>query len=145
MLSYEYRRLGDFTYHVLERPSEIREVLTRWILPEMQADHDEDPSQPWTVEWLHQAPGLSFSLQLIPLSVIQSRANLMAFETEHYSFRRSLERRADEREQALLRGVSTEPLWVRRQGWELMDGYTRFTVFTRHQQQLVYAYVGEVE
>lgn len=145
MLSYEYRRLGAFTYHVLESPSEIGELFTRWILPEMQADHLEDPNQPWTVEWLQQAPTLTYSLHIVPLSVIQPRTDLMAFETEHYSFRRSLERRADEREEALLRGVSTEPLWVKRQGWVLMDGYTRFTVFTRHHQELVYAYVGEVE
>ncbi|MGE5674961.1 MAG: hypothetical protein ACM3XM_13980 [Mycobacterium leprae] len=145
MFDYQYRRLGSFTYHVLENPSEIAELFARWILPEMQTDHSEDPSQQWTVEWLEQAPHLTYTLQAIPLSVIRPRADLMAFETEQYSFRRSLERRADEREQAFLRGVSAEPLWVKREGWELMDGYTRFTVFTRHRQELVYAYVGEVE
>lgn len=97
------------------------------------------------MEWLQQAPFLTFTLQVIPLAVIQPRGDLMSFETEHYSFRRSLGRRANEREQALLRGVSVEPVWVKRQGRELMDGYTRYTVFHRHHQELVYAYVGEVE
>lgn len=109
MLRFEYQRLGDFTYHVLDNPNSIRTLLTRWIVPEWEADHQEDPDQEWTVEWLQQAPFLVFKLAAIPLADIQPRTDLMSFETAHYSFRGSLERRANEREQAMLRGVSIEP------------------------------------
>jgi len=145
MTEFTYRRLGNFTYHVLTEPVMIRSVLTRWILPEIQMDHQEDPGQPWTVEWLERAPLLAFKLAAIPLALIQPRADLMSYETPTYCFRRSLHRRADEREQAMLRGVSIEPLCVMKEGYELMDGYTRYSVLKRYAQELVYAYVGEVE
>jgi hypothetical protein len=57
-------------------------------------------------------------------------------------FRRSLEERADEREESMLRGVSIEPLLLEHAGLELMDGYTRYTVLLRHRQEQAYAYVG---
>lgn len=83
--SFEYRRLGDLTYHV-------------------------------------------------------PRADLTGVE----DFQISLKERADEREEAMLRGVSIEPLLVNRNGLELMDGYTRYIVLKRYQQRDVYAYIGSI-
>ena len=45
----------------------------------------------------------------------------------------------------MLRGVSIEPLLVNRNGFELMDGYTRYTVLKRYEQEEVYAYLGEIK
>jgi hypothetical protein len=59
-----------------------------------------------------------------------------------FDFRRSLEQRADEREESMLRGVSIEPLLVDGSSFELMDGYTRYVVLKRHGQETAYAYVG---
>ena len=59
-------------------------------------------------------------------------------------FQTSLKERADEREESMLRGVSIEPLLVNRDGFELMDGYTRYTVLKRYEQKEVYAYLGTV-
>jgi len=60
------------------------------------------------------------------------------------AFQISLKERADEREESMLRGVSIEALLVNRNGLELMDGYTRYTVLKWHGQKEVYAYVGTV-
>jgi hypothetical protein len=51
----------------------------------------------------------------------------------------------------MLRGVSIEPLLihrtaslVNRNGFELMDAYTRYTVLKRYSQKDIYAYAGSV-
>jgi hypothetical protein len=55
-----------------------------------------------------------------------------------------LRQRAEEREESILRGVSIEPLLINRDGFELMDGYTRYMVLKKYNQHEVYAYVGTI-
>jgi hypothetical protein len=87
---------------------------------------------------LHQ---MDFALEIIKLDDICPNADLMGVE----DFQTSLKERADEREWAILRGVSIEPLLINRDGFELMDGYTRYTVLKRYEQKEVYAYIGEMK
>jgi hypothetical protein len=83
-------------------------------------------------------PEMEFTLQVIRLGDICPNADLWSL-TE---FQTGLQERAEERELSMLRGVSIEPLLVNCNGFELMDGYTRYTVLQRYQQNEVYAYVG---
>lgn len=136
--SFEYRKLGDFTYNVLSDPTEIKTYLMKWIMREWELDHDEAPHEHWTVTWMEILPRMEFSLQVIQLGDIRPNADLMSVK----DFQHSLEERANEREEAMMRGVSIEPLLVNGNGFELMDGYTRYMVLKRHQQQEVYTYVG---
>jgi len=117
----------------------------KWIMHEWELDHDEAPEEHWTVKWMNVLPQMDFKLEIISLDDIYPNEDLMSVET----FQISLQERAAEREVALLRGVSSEPLLihrtaslVNRDGFELMDGYTRYTVLKRYQQKEVYAYVG---
>ena len=104
------------------------------------SDHSESPDEHWTVAWMNALPRMDFTLQIIRLDDICLNADLMSVE----EFQRSLKERADEREESVLRGISIEPLLVNQDGWELMDGYTRYTVLKRYKQQEVYVYVGHV-
>lgn len=135
---FEYRKLGNFTYHVLSEPGEIRAYLVKWIMREWEFDRNEAPDEHWTVIWMEMLPNMEFTLEMIRLDDICPNADLMSVE----DFQRSLEERADEREESMLRGVSIEPLLVNRDRFELMDGYTRYTVLKRYGQKEVYAYVG---
>ena len=135
---FEYRRLGDFTYHVLTDPKEIRTHLMKWILPEWELDHRDAPHEHWTVEWMQALPHLEFDLAIVRLEDIRLHPDLMSVE----EFKTSLEERADEREESMLRGVSIEPLLVNQQNYQLMDGYTRYTVLKRYNQPKVLAYLG---
>ena len=136
--SFEYRKLGDFTYHILSSPTQIKTYLMKWIMREWELDHNEAPEEHWTVEWMNVLPKMQFVLEVINLDDICPNADLMSVE----DFQISLKERADEREEAMLRGVSIEPLLVNRNGFELMDGYTRYMVLKRYSQKEVYAYVG---
>ena len=137
---FEYRRLGKFTYNVLTDPLTIKAYLTKWIMKEWESDHKQMPDEHWTVEWMTVFPKMEFALEVLPLDDIHPNADLFSVE----DFQRSLKERADEREEAMLRGVSIEALLVNRNGLELMDGYTRYTVLKWHGQKEVYAYVGTV-
>ena len=135
---FQYLRLGDFTYHILIEPQDIKSHLMKWILREWEFDHHEAPHEPWTVEWMQVLPTLDFELAVVPLEDVRPHPGLMSVE----AFRISLQERADEREDAVLRGVSIEPLLVNRDGFQLMDGYTRYMLLERFKQKDVFAYVG---
>lgn len=135
---FEYRKLGDFTYNILSDPGEIKSYLLKWIMSEWESDHREAPEEHWTVAWMEALPKMEFTLQVIRLEDICPNADLWNVE----EFQTSLRERADEREESILRGISIEPLLVNRQGFELMDGYTRYLVLKRYEQKEVYAYMG---
>ena len=135
---FEYITLGGFAYHVLRDPVRIKAHLMKWIMREWESDHATAPAEHWTVEWMSLLPKLQFSLELVKLENIQLHPDLMSVP----EFITSLWERADEREESILRGVSSEPLLVNQDGFQLMDGYTRYMVFKKHEQHEVYAYVG---
>lgn len=138
--SFEYRKLGGFTYHVLSDPNEIKSFLMKWIMHEWELDHREAPEEHWTVAWMEALPNMEFALEIICLNNICPNPDLMSVK----EFQQSLKERADEREESVLRGISIEPLLVNRNGFELMDGYTRYMVLKRFKQQEVYAYLGSI-
>lgn len=138
---FEYRKLGDFTYHILVDPNEIKTYVMKWIMREWEIDHNEAPDEHWTVSWMEALPNMEFALEIIRLADILPNADLMNVA----DFQRSLRERADEREESILRGISIEPLLVNRHGFELMDGYTRYTVLKRYRQKEAYAYIGVIQ
>ena len=113
----------------------------KWSMREWESDHNEAPDEHWTVEWMGVLPKMDFSLEIIPLAKIEHHPDLMSQE----KFQIELKERVDEREEAVLRGVSIAPLLVNRAGFELMDGYTRYMLLKKYDQTEVYAYMGTVQ
>ncbi len=140
MFPFEYHKLGSFTYNVLSDPVDIKAYLIKWIMREWEIDHNEAPNEHWTVTWMNVLPKMEFMLEIINLENIHPHPDLMSIE----EFISDLEERADEREESMLRGVSIEPLLVNRNSFELMDGYTRYTVLKRYNQKEAYTYVGTI-
>ena len=140
MFPFEYRKLGDFTYHILSDPAEIKAYLMKWIMSEWESDHNQAPDEHWTVQWMTALPKMEFALEIIRLDDICPNVDLISVE----EFQSSLKERADEREESILRGISIEPLLVNRNGFELMDGYARYTVLKRYNQVEIYAYLGSL-
>ena len=137
---FEYRPLGKFTYNILTDPLTIKAYLTKWIMKEWESDHNKAPDEHWTVEWMRVFPKMEFTLEVVQLEDIRPNADLFRVE----EFQNGLKERADDREESMLRGVSIEALLVNRNGFELMDGYTRYTVLNWHEQKDTYAYVGTI-
>ena len=141
LFPFEYRKLGNFTYHVISDPTKIKSFLLKWIMREWEFDHNQAPEEHWTVKWMNTLPQMDFALEIINLDDINPNVDLMSGE----DFQKSLQERADEREESILRGISIEPLLINRDGFELMDGYTRYMVLKRYKQKEVFAYVGEMK
>ena len=139
--SFEYIKLGGFTYHVLRDPVTIKAYLMKWVMREWEIDHNIAPAEHWTVAWMNILPTMEFTLEVIDLDSINPHPDLMSTP----EFILSLQERADEREESVLRGVSIEPLLINRDGFQLMDGYTRYTVLKRQKQKEVYAYAGSIK
>jgi hypothetical protein len=138
---WEYLKLGDFTFNVL--PSlQIKPFLLEYLKKEWEIDHSEFPDQDWTIEWLDLLSKMEFTLEIVRLEEIRLRQELMSYRSDTYDFMVSLRGRADERKGSFLRGVSLEPLVVKGDNMELMDGYTRYIVLKEYQQENVYAYLG---
>ena len=138
---FDYRPLGDFTYHVLTDPAMIKAFLMKWIMREWESDHDLAPEEHWTVKWMKTLPQMEFRLEIIPLEEICPNPDLWGVDI----FQRELKERADDRQESILRGISIEPLLVNKNGFELMDGYTRYVVLKRFEQKEVFAYIGSTE
>ncbi len=138
---FDYRKLGDFTYHTISNPDHIKTHLMKWSMWEWESDYSKAPDEHWTVTWMNVLPRMDFKLEILALQDIQPNRDLWSVEQFHVE----LEERAQEREEAVLRGVSIAPLLVNRNGFELMDGYTRYVLLQRYQQKEVYAYVGTVQ
>jgi len=136
--SLQYIQLGDFTYHVLTDPADIRSHLMKWIMREWESDYNAAPDEHWTVAWMNLLPRMTFQLEIVKLEDIHPNADLISVA----QFLVELKERADDREESFLRGGSVEPLLINRNGFELMDGYTRYTVLKRYEQKEVYAYIG---
>ena len=64
---FEYRMLGDFTYHVLHEPGEIKSYLMKWIMREWEDDHNQAPEEHWTVNWMEALYPFTVQVILLPL------------------------------------------------------------------------------
>ena len=141
---WEYRKLGDFTYNVLPE-LQIKSFLMEYLKQEWEIDFTEFPDQHCTVEWLDLLARMEFTLEIIRLEEVRLRQELMNYRSDTYDFMASLRKRADERRESFLRGVSIEPLVVNGDNMELMDGYTRYVVLKEYRQESIYAYVGRID
>ena len=135
---FHYVRLGYFTYNLLRDPHEIKSHLMKWIMQEWESDYRKDPNEHWSFEWMQVLPRMEFELVSLPLTDIRPHPYLWGLE----HFQAELKERADDREESLLRGMSIEPLLLNHNGLQLMDGYTRYVVLKRYEQNEVFAYVG---
>ena len=139
---FSYKNLGNFTYHIIKDKDKIKLVLLKWLGKEWKLDHEEFPDQPWTIEWLKLLPEMNYMLMTLDLEKINLREDLMKYKTDNYNFLEELNLRADEMEESVLQGSSIGPLIIKNNGFELMDGYSRYMILKKHQQKKVYAYVG---
>jgi hypothetical protein len=138
---WNYIALEGITYNTLPK-HQIETFMSEWIAKEWRIDHSLFPDQPWTIEWLNLLPKMQFQLEKVELDNIRPRKDLMNYHSETDNFMESLRERAIEREESVLRGVSIEPVIINSENFELMDGYTRYTVLQNLGKRTAYAYLG---
>ena len=142
--SWEYRRLGDATYHIVPQ-QQNKPFVMQWVKREWELDLAALPDQPWTAQWLALLPDMEFALEILRMDGIRLRSDLLHHKTETYDSMPGLRARTEERQESLPHSVSAGPLLVNRAGLALMDAYTRYMVMRKLHQHEVYAYVGTVD
>ncbi|MHA2184624.1 MAG: hypothetical protein ACXAAI_06435 [Promethearchaeota archaeon] len=88
---------------------------------------------------------MKFELKKINLDSVNLRKDLMDYKTKTYNFQNELNDRVVDMEESILRGSSIEPLIVNGENMELMDGYTRYKILKKYDQERAYAYVGTLK
>jgi len=139
---FRYKKLGKFTYHIIRNKNQIKLFLLNWIGQEWLQDNVEFPDQQWTIDWSDLLPEMEFKLLIVELNKINLREDLMNYQTVGYNFLEELNNRVAEMEESVLQGSSIGPLLIKNEGFELMDGYTRYHILMKHQQKKTYAYIG---
>ena len=140
---FTYKKFGGFTYNIIENQEDIKPFLLKWIGKEWRQDMAEFPDQSWSVEWMDLLLGMNFYLVKLDINKIMLRPELMTYKNDSYNFVEELQGRAEEMEESILRGSSIEPLLVNGKNMELMDGYTRYTILKKHNEENIYVYLGK--
>ena len=88
---------------------------------------------------------MKFKLLVVDLDEINLRQDLMNYTSNSYNFLGKLNLRVEEIEESILQGSSIGPLVINKENVELMDGYTRYMILKKHEQQKTFAYLGLIE
>jgi len=139
---FVYKKLSGFTYNIIKDKKKIRPFLLKWLGREWRIDHKERPDQIWTIKWLKDLRKMQFDLRIVDINKIKLRKDLMNYKKGRYIFRDELKDRCADRLESIQRGVSIEPLVVRKKDMQLMDGYSRFSVLKKLGAKKVYVYMG---
>lgn len=141
-VKFNYKKLGRFTYHIINNKNDITPFISKWLKKEWDIDIKEFPEQQWTINWLNLLPFMKFKLDIVEMDKIKLHEDLMQYESESYNFLKSLQTRAEEMEIAIIQGSSIAPLIINKENMELMDGYTRYMILKTYNQKRTYVYLG---
>lgn len=142
------RRLDGISYWVIEDDDAIYNLINTEIRKEWETDARSEYRDPEDDPWLKTLRKRKWCLEVMPLARIRLNPDIMSYVDPRrgYVFSESLERRSSELRQSIeLGGVVLSPLIVRREDYQLVDGYCRHATLTAMGVTKTYAYVGVFE
>jgi hypothetical protein len=140
------RVLEGASYWVIEDPGEIAELVNINVRREWEADiaEQEDHEEG---KWLASLPRRKWRLEILPMASIKLNYRIMNYTNVKtvYDFRERLEERKRAMKDDMDRfGRVIQPLVVRAEDVQLMDGYCRYHVLLDKGVTKTYAYVGRL-
>ncbi len=144
-MSTPIRRLEGITYWVIDDPDAIYDFVNREIRREWEVDVRSEHRNPEDDTWLTTLSRRRWHLQMMDIFKVRLNPEIMNFvdPEKGYIFSKSLEKRSLELRQAIeLGGVVLPPIIVRKEGFQLVDGYCRYTALKAMKVSKIYAYVG---
>ncbi len=143
-MSTPIRRLEGITYWVVDDPDAIYDFVNREIRREWEIDVRSEHRNPEDDPWLTTLSRRRWHLQMMDISKVRLNPEIMNFvdPEKGYIFSKSLEKRSLELRQAIeLEGVVLPPIIVRKEGFQLVDGYCRYTALKAMNVSKIYAYI----
>jgi hypothetical protein len=146
-LNTPIRRLEGISYWIIEDVHAIYDFINTEIRKEWETDARSEHRNPKDDPWLKTLPRRKWHLGITDIAKIKLNPDIMNFVDPErgYVFSKSLDRRSSELRQSLeLGGVVLSPLIVRREDYQLVDGYCRHATLNAMGVPKTYAYIGSL-
>lgn len=128
------RRLEGISYWVIEDSEAIYDFINTEIRTEWEIDARNQNHAPEDNQWLGTLSNRRCQLEVMKLSQIKLNLEILnsVDQKTDYVFSKSLQRRSPELQQSIERGgVVLSPLIVKREDYQLLDGYCRYTTLNQ--------------
>ena len=144
-MSTPIRRLEGISYWVIEDPDAIYDFVNTEVRKEWEVDARSEHRNPKDDPWLKTLARRRWRLELMDIAKIKLDPDIMNYADPEkgYVFSKSLKERSLElRESMELGGVVLSPVIVRKEDYQLVDGYCRYATLKAMGMSRIYVYVG---
>lgn len=139
------RRLEGITYWVIEDPGGIYDFVNTEIRKEWEADAKSERRDPREDLWLRTLSKRKWNLEIVEIERIKLNPDLMNYVDikRGHVFSESLAKRSAELQREIKEySLVIWPIIIRRENFELVDGYCRYTALRAMNVSRIYTYVG---
>jgi hypothetical protein len=146
-LNTPIRRLEGISYWVIDDPDAICDFVNSVVRKEWEADARSERRDPKDDPWLMTLAGRKWHLETMDMTRIKLNPDIMNYVDyeRDYVFLESLEKRsADLRHNMDAGAVVLSPLIIRKEDYQLVDGYCRYTTLKAMSVTRTYTYIGSL-
>jgi hypothetical protein len=146
-LNTPIRRLEGISYWVIDDPDAIYDFVNSEVRREWEADARSERRDPKEYPWLKTLARRKWHLEITDMTKIKLDTHIMNYVDPQrgYVFLKSLEKRSAELRHNMEAGaVVLSPLIIRKEDYQLVDGYCRYTALKAMSVSRTYAYVGSL-
>ena len=139
------RRLDGITYLVIADPEAIHDFINTEIRHEWEEDARSESRDPEEDLWLKTLPKREWTLEIVDMGRIRLNPAIMNLvdKEKGYVFREELANRTKELQESIRKfSLVIWPIIIKRENFELVDGYCRYTSLRAMNVSRTYAYVG---
>jgi len=132
---------------MIDDPDAIYDFVNSEIRKEWEADARSEHKDPKDDPWLKTLARRKWRLEIVRVSRIKLDPDIMNYVDRErgYVFSESLEKRSAELRHNIETGaVVLSPLIIRKEDYQLFDGYCRYTTLKAMGVPRTYAYVGSL-
>jgi|SRR5271157_32709 len=141
------RRLEGMTYWVIDNPEVIFDFINTEVRKEWEADARSEHRDPKDDPWLMTLARRNWHLEIMDMPRIKLDPDIMNYVDPErgYVFSKSLEKRSAELRRNMEGGaVVLSPLIIRKEDYQLVDGYCRYTTLKAMSVPRTYTYIGSL-
>jgi hypothetical protein len=141
------RRLEGITYWVIDNPEAIFDFINTEVRKEWEADARSEHRDPKDDPWLTTLARRKWYLKIMDITRIKLDPDIMNYVDPErgYVFSKSLEKRSAELRHNMEAGaVVLSPLIIRKEDYQLVDGYCRYTTLKAMSVPRTYTYIGSL-
>ena len=147
VLNTPIRRLEGISYWVIEDVDAIDDYINTEIRREWETDARSEYREPEDDPWLKTLRKRKWRLEVLGVAQIKLNPDIMNYVDPKtgYVFSKSLERRSSELRQSIeLGGVVLSPLIVKKEDYQLVDGYCRHATLNAMRVSKTLTYIGSL-